>query len=57
MLRANIILGRDRTLIVESFFSKLARRQELKERLMRAVDYLNDDPIVHTWTYKLGRAA
>ena len=49
------------------FFSKLARsilrhirvasKQELKDRLMAAVDYFNDDPVVHTWTYKLDKAA
>ena len=49
------------------FFSKLARsvlrhfrvasKQELKDRLMAAVDYFNRDPVVHTWTYKLDKAA
>jgi transposase len=44
--------------LVEGFFSKLARsvlrhirvssKQELKERLMAAVDYFNRDPVVHT---------
>ena len=24
---------------------------------MAAVDYFNDDPVVHTWTYKLDKAA
>ena len=53
--------------LVEGFFSKLARsvlrhirvssKQELKERLMAAVDYFNQDPVVHTWTYKLDKAA
>src|SRR5438445_3596025 len=53
--------------LVEGFFSKLARsvlrhirvssKQELKERLMAAVDYFNRDPVVHTWTYKLDKAA
>jgi transposase len=53
--------------LVEGFFSKLARsvlrhirvasKYELKERLMAAIDYFNEDPIVHTWTYKLDRAA
>ncbi len=51
----------------EGFFSKLARsilrhirvasKHELKDRLMAAVDYFNDDPVVHTWTYKLDKAA
>jgi hypothetical protein len=52
--------------LVEGFFSKLAGsilrlrvacKQELKDRLMAAVDYFNNDPVVHTWTYKLDRAA
>ena len=53
--------------LVEGFFSKLARsvlrhirvasRQELKDRLMAAVDYFNRDPVVHTWTYRLDKAA
>jgi transposase len=53
--------------LVEGFFSKLARsvlrhirvasRQELKDRLIAAVDYFNGDPVVHTWTYKLDKAA
>jgi len=53
--------------LIEGFFSKLARsvlrhirvvsKQELKERLMAAVEFFNDDPVVHTWTYKLDRAA
>jgi hypothetical protein len=24
---------------------------------MAAVDYFNDDPVVHTWTHKLDKAA
>jgi transposase len=53
--------------LVEGFFSKLARsvlrhirvasKQELKDRLIAAVDYFNRDPVVHTWTYKLDKAA
>jgi hypothetical protein len=53
--------------LVDGFFSKLARsilrhirvssKQELKERLMAAVDYFNDDPVVHTWIYNLDKAA
>ena len=53
--------------LVEGFFSKLARsvlrhirvssKQELKDRLMAALDHFNDDPVVHTWTYKLDKAA
>ena len=53
--------------LVEGFFSKLARsvlrhirvasKQELKDRLMDAIARFNKHPVVHTWTYKLDRAA
>jgi hypothetical protein len=53
--------------LVEGFSSKLARsvlrhirvasKQELKDCLMAAVDYFNGDPVVHTCTYKLDKAA
>jgi transposase len=53
--------------LVEGFFSKLARsvlrhirvasKQELKDRIMAAIDLVNRDPVVHTWSYKLDRAA
>ena len=49
------------------FFSKLARsvlrhihvasRQELKDRIMTAIGHFNQDPVVHTWSYKLDQAA
>jgi transposase len=53
--------------LIEGFFSKLARsvlrhirvgsKQELKDRLMAAMDYFNQNPVVHTWTYQLDKAA
>jgi transposase len=53
--------------LIEGFFSKLARsvlrhirvasKQELKDRIMAAMDFFNREPVVHTWTYKLDRAA
>jgi transposase len=53
--------------LVEGFFSKLARsvlrhirvasKQELKDRIMAAIDAINRDPVVHTWTYRLNEAA
>jgi transposase len=53
--------------LVEGFFSKLTRsvlrhirvasKQELRDRLMAAVEHFNQHPVVHTWTYKIDRAA
>src|SRR5580692_11368870 len=53
--------------LIEGFFSKFARsvlrhirvasKQELKERLLAAVDYFNQYPVIHTWSYKLAEAA
>ena len=53
--------------LVEGFFSKLARsvlrhirvasKQELKDRVLAAIDAINSDPVVHTWTYRLNEAA
>lgn len=53
--------------LIEGFFSKLARsvlrhirvasKQELKERIMAAIDDVNRYPVVHTWSYKLNKAA
>jgi transposase len=53
--------------LIEGFFSKLTRsvlrhirvssKQELKDRLLAAVDFFNRDPVVHTWNYKLDKAA
>jgi transposase len=52
--------------LVEGFFSKLARsvlrhirvasKQELKDRIMAAMDEFNKHPVVHTWSYKLDQA-
>ena len=53
--------------LIEGFFSKLARsvlrhirvssKQELKDRLMAAIDHFNEQPVVHTWTHRLDKAA
>ena len=53
--------------LVEGFFSKLARsvlrhirgasKQELKDRIMAAMDDINRHPVVHTWSYKIDKAA
>jgi transposase len=53
--------------LIEGFFSKLARsvlrhirvasKQELKDRIMQAMDHFNQNPVVHTWSYKLSKPA
>jgi len=53
--------------LVEGFFSKLSRsvlrhirvvsKQELKDRIMQAMDYFNQQPVAHTWSYLLENAA
>jgi transposase len=53
--------------LVEGFFSKLARsvlrhirvasKEELKNRILAAIDDFNQHPVVHTWSYKLNTAA
>ena len=53
--------------LVEGFVSKLTRsvprhirvasKQELKDRLIAAINHFNDNSVVHTWTYRLDRAA
>src|SRR5262250_4015680 len=53
--------------LIEGFFSKLARsvlrhirvksKHELKERLMAFIADINNEPVVHTWRYKIDDAA
>ena len=53
--------------LVEGFFSKLARsvlrhirvasKQELADRILAAIDDINQQPVVHTWSYHLDKAA
>jgi transposase len=53
--------------LVEGFFSKLARsvlrhiqvtsKQELAERVLAAIEDVDQQPVVHTWSYKLESAA
>ena len=53
--------------LIEGFFSKLARsvlrhirvasKQELKDRIMAAIEDINRHPVIHTWSYKLNKAA
>lgn len=53
--------------LVEGFFSKMARsmlrhirvasKAELKARILAYLDDINRDPVIHTWTYKIAKAA
>jgi transposase len=53
--------------LVEGFFSKMARsvlrhirvasKAELKSRILAYLEEVNADPVVHTWTYKIGEVA
>jgi transposase len=53
--------------LVEGFFSKMARsmlrhirvasKAELKQRILAYLDDLNREPVIHTWTYKIGEVA
>jgi len=36
---------------------RVASKQELKDRLMAAIECISRHRVVHTWTYKLDRAA
>ncbi len=53
--------------LVEGFFSKMARsvlrhirvasKAELKARILAYLDDINSEPVIHTWTYKIGEVA
>jgi transposase len=53
--------------LIEGFFSKLARSvlrhirvaspQELRERILDAIDRINRRPVVHTWKWRIAEAA
>jgi hypothetical protein len=36
---------------------RVTSKQELKDRIMAAMDHFNQDSVVHTWSYKLDQAA
>src|SRR6476660_948707 len=53
--------------LIEGFFSKMARsmlrhirvasKDELKRRILAYLNDLNRDPVVHSWTHRIGEAA
>jgi len=53
--------------IVEGLFSERARsalrqlrvasKRELKDRMMAAIEPIDRDPVVHTWSYMLEKSA
>jgi len=36
---------------------RVASTHELKERILAAIDDINQHPVVHSWSYKLNNAA
>jgi hypothetical protein len=36
---------------------RVASKQELKDRILPAIDDVNRDPVVYTWTHKRNQAA
>jgi hypothetical protein len=36
---------------------RVVSKQELKDRIMLAMDYFNQQPVAHTWSYLLENAA
>jgi hypothetical protein len=38
-------------------YIRVASKQGLKDRIMAAMDYMNQHRVVHTWSYKLDEAA
>jgi hypothetical protein len=36
---------------------RVVSKQELKDRIMQAMDYFNQQPVVRTWSYLLENAA
>jgi hypothetical protein len=36
---------------------RVISKQQLKYRIMAAMDFFNQEPVVHIWNYKLDKAA
>ena len=36
---------------------RVASKDELKRRILAYLDDLNRDPVIHSWTYRIGNAA
>jgi hypothetical protein len=36
---------------------RVSSKQEFRERIVAAIGHFNHDPIVHSWTYKIDKAA
>jgi hypothetical protein len=57
----------DATVLWSGLFSKfagsvlghirVASKKELKDRIMDAMKHFNEEPVVHTWSFKLDKAA
>jgi hypothetical protein len=38
-------------------YIRVASKQELKERILAGIKDVNRHPVIHTWSYKLAKAA
>jgi hypothetical protein len=38
-------------------YIRVASKTELKARILAYLDNINAEPVIHTWTYKIGEAA
>ncbi len=36
---------------------RVASKNELKHRILAYLDDLNREPVIHSWTYKIGKTA
>jgi len=43
--------------MIRRSWARVASKQELKDRIMAAIDRFNEKPVVHTWSYRLEKAA
>ena len=48
-------------IVIEAFLAgvldiRVASKKELKDQIMAAIDDINLNPVIHSWTYKLDAA-
>lgn len=53
----DLVTGKVHALVEDRHHIRVASKQELKDRIMAAMDHFNENPVVHTWSYKLKKVA